>query len=896
MLKTEAIKKFLEAKTWPDLAALYSADMEVQVNVAKGAGELQVRESKFNGREVREWTDGVQTWKPFRIPFNANTTPEYTDTDLRFSLEEHAEAIGLTGWNWRERKSMWVAYDFDAITGHSDKHSKKLTDQQLQEVQNAVEKIPFATLRYSTSGKGLHLYVFLKPVETLNHSEHAAVARSILSLMSGITGFQFADKVDVAGSNMWLYHRKMTGTSGLKVIKTGSVLEQVPLNWREHIGVVTRKRTRTLPQFISDLSTDTFEELTAQRTKVPLDEEHKRLVKWLTDSNSVWWWDQDNWMLVTHTIHLRDAHTSLGLKGKFATDSRASTAHNCFMYPIRNGAWSVRRYSKGVNEAATWEHDPKGWTHCIYNREIDLPVAAKMSGGIEHEKGGFVFRTAEAASAAMKDIGIDMRLPNFLLSRKTHIKRLKGDNKLLVQIDAEGSDDEGQLKEWLNEKKLWKRVFRFNFPGEGEVDTNETYDDLVRHVISESDGDSGWVMKRKEEWSPERMEHVKTVLRAMGNDGKDLDDILGKAIINAWKIICKPFVPEFPGDREWNMKAAQFAVPPSEDLDNLSFPTWTKVLSRCGRGIDSQIKTDPWCRENGILNGADYLSLWIASVIKHPERPAPYLGFYGPQDSGKSIFHEMLELIIVNGIKRADIALTSGGNFNGELQNTIIAVVEETDLKKNKIAYNKIKDWVTSPKIMLHIKNLTPFEVPNYCHFVHCCQELEYFPVFAGDTRVTIVKVDELSKDEKIGKTALLTMLRKEASDFLAHLLKTEIPEYNDRLSIPIIETENKKRLVESNMTPLEAFIHEHCFAVDGHTISSAEFFERFTMYLDESQRAEFPGASSVGRKLPDKFPKGKLSDMQSYYGNITFDSQAIARPPYRRHGQFITNKPEVVT
>jgi hypothetical protein len=78
--RTEVIKNFLLAKARPDLAQLYDYDMEVQVNVAQDNGERV--EGDFKGKLWQGWTDGEETWKPFRIPYKANSEPEYEDRPL----------------------------------------------------------------------------------------------------------------------------------------------------------------------------------------------------------------------------------------------------------------------------------------------------------------------------------------------------------------------------------------------------------------------------------------------------------------------------------------------------------------------------------------------------------------------------------------------------------------------------------------------------------------------------------------------------------------------------------------------------------------------------------------------------------------------------------------------
>jgi hypothetical protein len=88
------------------------AKMETQVNV--GAGEGRPVEGKRS-----TFTDDLNTWWTIRVPKNANSDPEWNDYNLVWALEVHADAIGSTGWNWRDRRSLWVGFDFDAIAGHA---------------------------------------------------------------------------------------------------------------------------------------------------------------------------------------------------------------------------------------------------------------------------------------------------------------------------------------------------------------------------------------------------------------------------------------------------------------------------------------------------------------------------------------------------------------------------------------------------------------------------------------------------------------------------------------------------------------------------------------------------------------------------------------------------------
>jgi hypothetical protein len=891
MKRSEAIKMLLTKKTHPDLAALYSKDMEVQFNVAQDGGERI--DEDYKGKHFHSYTDGEgNKWSHFRIPRNAKTDPEDNDADVYTDLYKHAEGVGMTGWDWKNRVSRWVAYDFDAMTGHSDKHAKKMTDIELQQLKEVVSSIPWVTIRLSTSGKGIHLYVFVEPVETKNHTEHAALARAILGMMAAITAFDFQSKVDTCGGNMWVWHRKMANTPGLKLVKQGEILTEIPPNWRDHIRVVSGAGRKTIPAFIEDKDAnpalkDMFEEITGQKSRIPLDEEHQKLIRFFHDNKACAWWDQDHHMLVTHTVHLNEAHEKLGLRGVFKTNAKGENYgadHNCFAYPLRRGAWVVRRYTPGVAEESTWDQDGQGWTRCYLNRELDLATACRAFAGLEHPSGGYIFQEAEVASKAAILLGMNLNIPSWANSRNTRIKTHK-DGRFIVTMDKTDNDPGGDLKGWVAEKKQWIKIFAGNHTAAPEADVGN-YDEAVRHIISSAGSDMGWVMKSEKAWREEPRTHVIDFLKGTcGLKTNEVQTVMGNAIAKPWQIVCRPFDDEYPKTiegREWNRKAPQLKYRPS-DSDTLSYPTWLKILNHCGRSLDEAVKKSQWAKQGGIQSGADYLKVWLASLFQEPMSPLPYLFFYGPQDSGKSIFYESVrECLVTSGIVRADNALTNQQSFNGELENAILCVVEETDMRQSKVAYNRIKDWVTARELPIHPKTKTPYDVINTTHWVQTANDYLACPVMGGDTRIVVAYVDELLPHEKIPKKAMLISLEKEAPDFIAALLNLPIPDSNDRLNVPVISTEEKVRAVEASQTQLEMFIADKCFHVPGEMLGYGTFYDRFIEWLPQNLIQNWPKIE-VGRKLPRQFPKGRnVTSNQVMIGNITFEEPKPDAPVNR--------------
>jgi len=862
--RSSAIKKMLSKSNAKDLYELYSIDMEVQVNVAQDDGYILSKE--YHGPIGLRYTNDRETWFSFRIPHNAATDPEYIDSRMSYNLDAHAEAIGMTGWNWADKRSIFVAFDFDSIIGHA----AGLTLNELEEIKERASDIPWVTVRQSTSGSGIHLYVFLdfhEPV--LNHTEHAALARAILNKMSSEAGYNFSAKVDVCGGIMWSWARKMIGTDGLRIIKQGEKLSDIPANWQKHVPVIQKKTTRTI-------LTDDNDAILAERRHVPLDDTHKKIIKAMEGTMS--WWDADRNLLVTHTATLKKIHEELGLKGIFDTVSTtdAGVDHNCFCVPLPDGAFVVYRF-QNVQEHPTWFQDSRGASYAYFNRNPDLKTLSRKYSGIEREKGGFIFESAETATLVLEPLGIYPQVHNTLLQRQTIIQDHK-DGRVLVKIQREDRDQ--PMAGWeLTKDRMWTKIFAplYKAPSDS-IPRSVTVNDSIRHIVDQAGHDAGWVLQAGAGWHEEPLVHIKSALKSQGFNAKEIDHLIGTSVTNCWVEVNKPFRPEYPGNREWNRNAPQFAVDPSVNEDR-NYEHWMKILKHCGQSLDLAIMQNEWCKKHGIHHGSDYLKCWVASLFQYPEKPLPYLFFYGPQNSGKSIFHESLSLLFHPGYVRADNAITNPSGFTGELANAVLCVVEEIDLRSNKPAYNRIKDWVTSLQLVVHTKFQTPYQIPNVTHWLQCANDRQACPIFPGDTRIVVCEVPALSS--VIPKEVLIQALRREAADFLAEVLSLALPPSPDRLNLPIITSEQKAIAMENNVNLLERFIQEKVFYVPGEFVTVKEFFETYHEWLDPVDRTYW-SKIQVGRQMPSKFPRGRIhSSSIMAYGNLSFRDIPSTSEPY---------------
>lgn len=752
---------------------------------------------------------------------------------------DNATRIGMSGWNWKEKKSYWVAFDFDSSIGHA----KGLTDVQLKEILENTKRLSWATVRYSTSGNGLHIYIiFDTPPAVDNRKEHRLLAEATLGQLSALVGFNYKDVLDCTGGIFWVWTNDPRPKS-FQVIQTArQKFSAIPPDWKEN------KIRNNVRGFATNIK------------HIDLTDDHKQLLYWFDKNPAQWWWDPELNMLVCHTFNLKQAHSKLNLKGLFDTNSTGKDCpndQNCFAFPIKNGAWIVRRHGKEVSEHSLWRTDKSGWRFCLYNRFPNLEDVCRYYSGQTNSKGEYVFNGVDGHRLINKLSREPFTFPKEFESRQLKIKELKGAK---ISLFVERLNGEPDVEGWISDGKKYECVVDI-LKEEKEISAP---DDFLRHAVSEEEHGgcigSGWYVKIKDKWVEEKNTEARLACIGKGIDQKYLQELMGQCVLNPWYIVNKPFMGEYPGGREWNKASAQLAFIPEIG----EFPTWELLLNHVGKSLDEPVKENIWCTFNEIRTGGDYLKYWVASLLQYPTEPLPYLFFFGGQNVGKSIFHEALNLIIRNGVMRANTAITSMQGFNKEIAGSVVCVVEEVNLSKVARAYERIKDWTTAKKISIHEKGKTPFVLDNTTHWIHCANNISYCPVSIGDTRIIMCKV--YHPENPIPKYKLLESLAHEAPAFLYECLNIQIAPAVDRLRIPLIETNVKKQEALSQAEEPIVFFHMNTTECPGARILFKEFVDKFTM--NSNSPSEWT-SQKVARSMADEtITKGLMEGNKVYIGN----------------------------
>jgi hypothetical protein len=324
-----------------------------------------------------------------------------------------------------------------------------------------------------------------------------------------------------------------------------------------------------------------------------------------------------------------------------------------------------------------------------------------------------------------------------------------------------------------------------------------------------------------------------------------------------------PFQPEYPGDRCWNKDAPQLKYDPYYG----EHPTWDLMLDHVGQTLDTT--KDEWCHMYNIQSARHYLMLWLANVIRHPFEPLPYLFFWGPENSGKSIFHEAIKECLFYGGKgyaKADQALTNNNGFNGELYGAVVAAVEEVDVSKTT-AHNRIKDWVTGRDIFIRPLWSTGFICPNSTHWIQCSNYPDYCPIFPGDTRISVGWVGVPNKE--IPKNVLLDKLRAEAPAFIYTLLNMDLPPAPGRLKIPVLGSSVKEELQEQHKDPVVNFIESYCTYEPGVIVDADLFVSAFIKSLPDGEKIKWSRAEILKRIPIMTYPRGTYSNNFEIHGQL---------------------------
>lgn len=868
----EGVKSFLSARKAesPFLIERWTEELETQYTVHPGSQETE------EGSSI--WTDGSEEWCNHRWPSQANSNPRYKDRKLRFDPRAHLNRVGSTWWNWVTRKSVAVAFDIDMEDEHAPS-TTTVTETELEGVVARLKQLPYVTLVRSTGGKGVHVYVFFDERDQPsadNHNEHTMVALQVLQKMKDDSDYDYAQHMDVKGVVFWFWSdTSPEGHPGFSLIQEATK----PIGARDLAGyeaLKTPKRKKTVRGFDEN---GNEVESDGEYKIYDLDETHKSILKELEGLDYSFIWNSEFNMAHTHTCALKELYAARQgsdnpLRGQFDTISRGTdkAKPNCYITPRPNGVFQVKRFGVGITEHDLW-HNQGGATWCYFNQETSPEHTFKAYCASQKSESSYMMEP-EQLKTAMEALGHKFDHP---LTGAVEVKRRKDGTFIVLSTE--------KLPGWTQTKTGSSMTLPIvSNPLLRATTTLEEADKTVRHLITPQLEAYGWCINTNKGWIIHNESAISLKLRQQF--GKEADYVREALIMNPWELTCEPFKDEYVGDRKWNKNAPQLAIEPATETGK--HPHWDMIYNHIGQSLDTAVRATEWCQRWGLQSGADYLRCWMASLIRHPFEPLPYLFLYGPQDSGKSIFHESASILFTSGsVVSASGALTNSQGFNYEIANCVIGFIEEKDLSSvREGAYARMKEWVTGKTLTVTEKGKTPYTQPNILKMVQMANGPKACPMEDGDTRITALAIYALGS-KKIPKGLMERKLREEAPYFLRTILTTHLPDSHDRLRVPMLASKDKEDLEAMNQKPWESFAAENLEKCNGNLVKFTDFYEKYMSFCVQNNKQPESNKAllQLMRNRSDKYVIGYGPGKSNYIANFALkSSDEPAKPgvPYR--------------
>lgn len=138
------------------------------------------------------------------------------DWNMDFDFSKSILAIGMNGWNVLRKTTRWISFDVDL----KPPKKKGITEDRMKELVRQLADISYVNVRTSTTGTGLHLYVFMdQEVPTRNHFEHRMVMWRVLDCICQDVGDDLYEILTNGGRNHWVYHKNKQNSKSFQCIR-----------------------------------------------------------------------------------------------------------------------------------------------------------------------------------------------------------------------------------------------------------------------------------------------------------------------------------------------------------------------------------------------------------------------------------------------------------------------------------------------------------------------------------------------------------------------------------------------------------------------------------------------------------------------------------------------------
>ncbi len=194
-----------------------------------------------------------------------------------------------------------------------------------------------------------------------------------------------------------------------------------------------------------------------------------------------------------------------------------------------------------------------------------------------------------------------------------------------------------------------------------------------------------------------------------------------------------------------------------------------------------------------------------------------------------------------------------------------MCLLEEVDLSANFAAYQLVKNYIDNPFVTIRGIYAKAETERNYTHFIHTANYRQFCPIYPGDTRIVMWRVDPFDGPDLDWTGKLCPAVDKQMPAFLHHLLKLELPPSAGRLYLPILDTDDRREAMAERKAEMQGWYGQlREFALGG--------------WIEGKTAAEMLGmlVSAVNDPRLPRSAAGLASQLKQLDGRLTADGLTV--------------------
>jgi hypothetical protein len=215
---------------------------------------------------------------------------------------------------------------------------------------------------------------------------------------------------------------------------------------------------------------------------------------------------------------------------------------------------------------------------------------------------------------------------------------------------------------------------------------------------------------------------------------------------------------------------------------------------------------------NHDMSVVSYFEKWIGQMLKFPSTKTTCPVLISKEGAGKGTLIKLLTAMIGNNrvFETTSPERDVWGNFNGQMKESFLVVLNELSKKQTEQAEGKLKGYITDKTIDVNIKGVDVIKINSYHRFIITTNSEDPIKTTDDDRRKFIIR----SSDELIGNKQYFVMINKLLADqnvirsCYNYFVGLDGLDTFHTLDLP--KTEYQADLKEANKSPIELWIRDY--------------------------------------------------------------------------------------